>query len=366
MGEELSYFDAVSGRRLLLLCGSGGVGKTTLAAATGLGLARRGRKVLVMTIDPARRLRDALGIPEVHHEPTPVPLEASGTMEALMVHPEHTMDGLMRRQVNDDATFEQIRQNPLYQEARGNLPGSIEYIALGKLHQLATETDYDHILVDTAPMDHALEFFQAPERLLQFMDSSILSSFLQPKGAMRMVATGLGSGPTALFERLEEAIGMRFVRDVVDFINLFDAMYDDFRDRVRDMQALFTDETQTGFLVVGGAHTAALRGFAALSRELEGMGLPLIGGVLNRTCPSFPPVDTRPHGEGEMATLADRLIEGHQRLDAMARTEARRIHAALKSMDGPLWHVPWQPSDTSDLLGLQRIADTIQPFRSAP
>lgn len=370
--------------RVLMFCGSGGVGKTTVAAAVALGLALAGKKVCVMTVDPARRLMDALGLTE--RGVAPVALDLSpfrergllsaegGSLHALMIHPRETMDELLRKLDPDPALLEKIFANRIYQEASGSLSGSIEYIALGKLYEL-TEQDYDHIVVDTAPTRYAMDFFEAPENLVNILDARVIRWFLMPLGQLR--SSFLGRGLKGIIDRIEHAVGIEIIASIVEFVSLFEHLFEDFRTRVRNMHAILRDPKQTRFFVVGAANATSLLDARDLYNAIRRLQMPMGCVVLNRLHPVFPEQTSQAvtewagglatagqPGEPEQAQgqeLARKLCRSYEQVNQVGQRERRLIAKSLGEHYGqtPSVGIPYLEREVSDLEGLAMIAATL-------
>jgi anion-transporting ArsA/GET3 family ATPase len=195
--------EIIDGRRVVVCVGSGGVGKTTISASLALGGARRGRRVLVLTIDPAKRLADALGVRSLGNTPRAIPrkvldrlgVPAEGRLSAMMLDMKRTFDDLVERFAEDTVSRNRILENPIYQHASDALAGSAEYSAMEKVFELSERKDFDLIVLDTPPSQHALEFLEAPQRLLEFLDSRLVHLLLHPAfaaGGAQSPGAGLG------------------------------------------------------------------------------------------------------------------------------------------------------------------------------
>jgi anion-transporting ArsA/GET3 family ATPase len=232
--------------RILVTVGTGGVGKTTVGAAIGLEAARRGKRALVVTIDPARRLADALGVGELGHEPRTLPrkvlrkagIEGRGELVAMMLDTKRTFDELVSRYSPDEEALERILANPIYQNLTDALAGSREYSAMEKLHQLHSAGDYDLIVLDTPPSTHALEFLDAPRRLTGFLQSDFLKLLFRP--ALAMGRTGFRLfrfGSATVLRAMERLTGIGFLRTISDFLLAFESMLEGFTTRAAEIEA---------------------------------------------------------------------------------------------------------------------------------
>ena len=238
---------AVAGRGVVICAGPGGVGKTTTSAAIAAGLARRGAKVLVLTIDPARRRADSLGLPELGNSACRVEperleragLAGDGELWAMTLDAKLTFDELVERNAPDAKTRDAVLRNPIYRQLSSAAAGSQEYMAMEKLYELHSCGDYDVVVLDTPPTRDALDFLDAPGRLSRFIDSRSLQ-FFRASGR-----TGLGlfsRGAGALFSVLKRATGVDLLSDLAEFFNAFGGMSEGFRDRARAVEALLRSD----------------------------------------------------------------------------------------------------------------------------
>ena len=379
-------------RRILVCVGCGGVGKTTISAAVALEAARRGRRALVLTIDPARRLADALGTgPLAGGEPQEIPRERlralgvpdDGALFALMLDVKGTLDGLVERFAEDEAARSRILGNRIYQHVSDALAGSAEYSAMEKVYELSQLERFDLIVVDTPPSQHAIDFLEAPRRLLEFIDSRLVKLLLHP-------ALSAGRFGFRLFQRsafrvlqlIERVSGLGFLEDVSEFLMAFEGMAEGFRERARRVEALLLGPEAAFVLAAGAAGESVQHGQALLGR-LEAAGVPLAGVVMNRvrTWPGGgpPPAQIPPAGRAAeaQAALAQALAEDAGDAvfpaedAAAAAIDATRRHAEVvgrqaRACDdlhsyalrrGLFWRiVPELPRDVHDLEGLAQIA----------
>ena len=240
---------------ILVVCGSGGVGKTTAAAALGLRASLQGRRVLVCTIDPSRRLATSLGLAQLSGKPRALDLRRfdvarGGALFAMTLDTKSTFDALVERHAPNEAAKKRILENRFYREISAALAGSHEYMAMEKLLDLSADERFDLVVLDTPPTRHALDFLEAPDRLMSFLDTSILRFFLKPyffAGRLTIkVATQAGAIALKLVDRL---LGLDFLRDLSEFFLAFEAMYDGFKERAGKVHALLRDP-HSAFLLV--------------------------------------------------------------------------------------------------------------------
>jgi anion-transporting ArsA/GET3 family ATPase len=284
-GGDPTFIDPlVRTKRVIVCCGAGGVGKTTTAAALGVTAAVLGRKVLVLTIDPARRLAEAMGIPASARGPAEVPraqLDAlgvppGGELHAWMLSPEVIFESMVRRLATDEEKVKEILENRLYQHLSRIVAGMQEYTAAEALYTLASDGAYDLVVLDTPPSRHALEFLEAPRKLSMFLDERVIGVFLPRSGAFMRAATDL-------IERVfTRAFGDTFFGDLQAFLGAFSGMFGGMRAHADAVRKLLCS-SDAAFLLVTSPEPAALTEAAFFRAKLKELGLPFAGYVLNRS-----------------------------------------------------------------------------------
>ena len=275
-------------REIVVTCGPGGVGKTTTAAAAGaMAASRIGGRVLVLTVDPARRLADALGLKGIGNEVTEVPakvfadagLPLKGSLHAAMLDTKQSWDALIARHAPDEATRDRILDNPLYQNITGRFIQSHDYIAMERLYELHSTGEWDLIVVDTPPTRNALDFLDAPARMADFFSSRLLRWLITPA---RSSLLNLASKPfTQIADRI---LGTQFLSDIAEFFLSMQSMYEGFVDRANAVARLMADE-RTSFLVVSSSETVPLREAEFFSAELAHRKLDVGAVILNKVLP---------------------------------------------------------------------------------
>lgn len=390
MTRTLSLASMIEQRRVLIWVGPGGVGKTTLAAASALEAARRGRRVLVVTIDPARRLADALGIGTLGGDPTAVPADrlaalgvrAPGSLAAMMLDPKRGFDDLVRRFADDEAAQRGIFENRIYQHVSDALAGSAEYAAMEKVHEMASREDFDLVVVDTPPSQHALDFLEAPQRLLEFLDSRLVQMLLHPAFAAGRLGFRLFQrSAQRVLQLIERISGVSFLEDVSEFLLAFEGMSEGFRERAHAVSARLLSE-ESAFVLVSGPSIESTAHAELMLARLEEHGVPLVGVVTNRVraWPAAEPVPDAIPLPGREAEAEDALARAlaaacepgfAAREAARAAISAAGLYAALVRSDaaasGPLRArteatgrffraVPELPRDVHDLEALHRLA----------
>ncbi|HET7305198.1 MAG TPA: ArsA-related P-loop ATPase [Segeticoccus sp.] len=326
------------GTRIVVCCGSGGVGKTTTAAAVALRAAERGRRVVVLTIDPARRLAQALGIAELDNTPRPVELPdaaAGGSLDAMMLDMKRTFDEVVQAHAAPDKA-EQILANPFYQAVSSSFAGTQEYMAMERLGQLhaqrrgdgSGDPSWDLIVVDTPPSRSALDFLDAPQRLGSFLDGRFVRLLSAPARAggrayLKVFSAGVG----VVTSTLTKVLGGQLLHDVQTFVAALDTVFGGFRARADETYALL-QAPGTAFVVVAAPEHDALREAAYFVDRLEEDGMPLAGLVLNRV--RVPAV--RGLGAARALAAAEALeeLEGADAPQTSGTTAALlRLHADL-------------------------------------
>ena len=353
--------------RVVVCCGAGGVGKTTTAAAMALRAAEYGRTVVVLTIDPAKRLAQALGISDLGNSPQRVPLapEVPGQLFAMMLDMRRTFDEMVIQYSGPDRA-QAILDNQFYQTVATSLAGTQEYMAMEKLGQLLSEDRWDLVVVDTPPSRSALDFLDAPKRLGSFMDSRLWRLLLGPgRGIGRLVTGAVGLAMKAL----STVLGSQMLSDAAGFVQSLDATFGGFREKADRTYALLK-RRGTQFVVVSAAEPDALREASFFVDRLSEERMPLAGLILNRTHPMLCslPVERAIDGaktlEGEQETtngtkaLAMAVLQIHAERAATSKREIR----LLSRFTGANPHVaivgvPSLPFDVSDLEALRAIAD---------
>ena len=358
--------EILDGKRVCICAGSGGVGKTTTSAAIGAGMAARGCKVAVLTIDPAKRLADSFGLAELDNEARRIEPELlagagidadSGELWAMMLDAKQTFDEVIRRYAPDAETRERILSNRIYQQLSAALAGSQEYMAMEKLYELWAEDGYDLLVLDTPPSRNALDFLDAPRRLVQFIEGRALRVFMRPTGiATRIV----GGGASLMFAVLRRITGVDLLDDLAEFFQAFGGMVGGFRERARKVNALLADE-RTCFLVICGPQGEPISEAADFHRGLVAASLPFGGVIVNKVHFGG---GAAPDGELDDALgdtlgdpeLAARVAANHRDFDALAardRANVERLAAKLSSRE--VIQVPYFDDDVHDLAGLVEV-----------
>ncbi|MBM3686422.1 MAG: ArsA family ATPase [Actinobacteria bacterium] len=363
--------------RTIVCCGSGGVGKTTTAAALGLRAADMGRRVCVLTIDPARRLAQAMGLTELDNTPRPVVgVEGDGSLSAMMLDMKRTFDEVVESH-SDPERAQAILDNPFYQALSSSFAGTQEYMAMEKLGQLRAEADregtWDLIIVDTPPSRSALDFLDAPDRLGTFLDGRFIKILTAPaRGAGRGLGKLLGAGLGIFSGVLTKILGAQLLTDLAAFVGAVDTMFGGFRERAEATYALLKDPG-TAFVVVAAPERDALREASYFVDRLEQDGMPLAGLVVNRVQEVRAPELT----VEEALSGAQRLQGEEPRTAALLRLHADRMRNAerqaritrrfMAAHPGvPVASVFALAEDVHDLEGLRAVGSLLATSRSDP
>ncbi|HXO07113.1 MAG TPA: ArsA-related P-loop ATPase [Solirubrobacteraceae bacterium] len=355
--------DLLDGKRVCVCGGSGGVGKTTTSAAIALGMAARGAKVAVVTIDPARRLANALGLQELENEPRRVEperlsaIEVKGELWAMMLDPKRTFDELIDRIAPEPGRAAEIKSNRVYRELSTAVSGSQEFTAIAKLYELDRDGDFDLLVLDTPPSRNALDFLEAPGRLTSFLDGRALKAFVRPTGfGMRV----LSRGAAPFLGALRRVTGLDLISDLSTFFGLLGGMTEDFSERAAEVEKLLRADT-TAFLLVTSAQPAAIEEAVWFRRTLDESGLPFAGVIVNR-------VHHDVQGDADVSNvraaldeglppdLAGRVAQTFADYHVLARRDqlgVQRLGAELG--DQPLVLVPHLDDDVHDIEGLLRV-----------
>src|SRR5690348_14167823 len=362
--------------RIIVCCGSGGVGKTTTAAALGLrAVAQHSRNVVVLTVDPARRLAQSMGLTSLDNIPRPVPGVSGpdgGSLHAMMLDMKRTFDEIVEQHADPERAA-QILANPFYQSLSSGFSGTQEYMAMEKLGQLRRSDSWDLIVVDTPPSRSALDFLDAPQRLSRFLDGRLLRLLVAPaklggRTGMRMLNAGFGL-VTGVITKI---IGSQLLRDVQTFVSAMDTMFGGFRERA-DYTYRLLRAPGTAFLVIAAPEPDALREASYFVERLERDEMPLAGLIVNRVhrSPAARLSAARSLAAAEalqglddsessaLGIAALRLHAERMRQAESERRLARRFTAAHPLV--PMAQIPAQPDDVHDLNGLRVVGSSFGP-----
>ncbi len=356
-----SITDILEGRSICVCAGSGGVGKTTTSAAIAAGMAARGHKVAVLTIDPAKRLADSLGLDELgntERQVDPALFTAAGAetgggeLWAMMLDPKATFDEVVAEYAPDEGARQRILGNRIYQQISGALAGSQEYMAMEKLYELHEAGDYDLLILDTPPSRNALDFLDAPRRLVQFIEGRSMRLFMRPTGIGTRVA---GKGAAVVSSVLRRLTGLDLIEDLSEFFSATAGMIGGFRERAERVNQLLEDD-RTSFLIICGPAGEPIEEAVYLREKLAELGLPFGGIVVNRIhSGAAVPGDLESavaEAVGEPG-LAERVLVSHANRRALADRDAANVARLIERVgEGPLIRVPELSDEVHDLAGL--------------
>jgi anion-transporting ArsA/GET3 family ATPase len=357
----------LKGKQVCVCVGAGGVGKTTVSAALALGLAARGRKVVVVSIDPARRLAGALGLRELSGEPHRIEpdtlvehgIELEGELWAMMLDSKGTFDDLIARLSPDERTREEILSNRIYRELSSAVAGSQEFTAVAKLFELHRSGEWDAIVLDTPPSRDALDFLDAPDRLTRFLEGRALRVLLAPGGVTRGL---FGRGAGLMLTMFARVTGVNLIGELSGFFGSLAGLTDGFRERARSVEQLLRDPV-TGFLIVTSPDRDPAREAAFLHAQLAQEKMGFSGLIVNR----FHDQGLDGHTTEELAQLLSaqlgaklsaRVAANMADFDVLARRDRESVTALSKTLEerDPLL-VPHLDGDVQDLRGLAVIAE---------
>jgi anion-transporting ArsA/GET3 family ATPase len=341
---------------VVVCCGPGGVGKTTVAAALAVHGAVEGRRAVVVTIDPARRLANALGLDALPDTPHVIPGDWPGELSALMLDPKTTFDSLVLKYAPRPDQAEAILDNRFYRNIAGALSGTQEYMAMEKLYELHADGHYDLIVVDTPPTRNALDFIDAPRRITRFLDNRLFRLLMLP-GRVGLRAVNIAA--QAFLRTVSGVVGSQVVTDAVAFFQAFEGMEQGFRDRAQGVRDLMVDG-RTAFVLVSSPRRDAVVEAEFFSDKLAQAHIPVQGLVVNRMQPRFV-AGWSPEGDRERArALADTALgplwANLADLHALADAEEAEIGGLVKRVEpAPVARVPLLQTDVHDLHGLAAV-----------
>jgi anion-transporting ArsA/GET3 family ATPase len=357
----------LEGKRICICAGSGGVGKTTTSAALALGLASRGRKVAVVTIDPAKRLASALGLHELDNEPRLVDpqllaaqgIDMRGELWAMMLDAKRTFDELIGRLAPDARTRDEVLANRIYQELSSAVAGSQEFTAIAKLYELDREGSFDMIVLDTPPSRNALDFLDAPGRLTQFFEGRALKVFLAPTG---LAARVVGRGTGLVFSIFTRLTGVDLVSDLSVFFRALGGLIDGFRERAKGVDALLRDPATT-FLIVTSPEREPSEEAIFFRAKLADADMPFGGLIVNRVhhdgLDGHSPAEAAARLQAALGDrLAARVAANLADFDVLVRRDRESIERLSTALHEPepivVPHLDVDVNDIASLLGVER------------
>jgi anion-transporting ArsA/GET3 family ATPase len=362
-----SVDEILEGKRICICAGSGGVGKTTTSAAIAAGMAARGKKVAVLTIDPAKRLADSLGLPELGNTERRVDpalferhgIDAQGgELWAMMLDAKATFDEVVAKHAPDAETRDRILSNRIYRELSNALAGSQEYMAMERLFELHQEDRYDLLVLDTPPSRNALDFLDAPRRLTQFIEGRSLQLFLRPTGIGMRV---FGRGTSMMFSVLKRVTGVDLIEDISEFFQAFSGMVGGFQERAKRVNELLADK-RSSFLVVCAPQGEPISEAVYFHRKLVEAGLPFGGVIVNKVHAGYDIEESPDEVTSELESLlgddglARRAAENLADFRRLSARDGRNIDRLSREMRArAVICVPYLDEDVHDLGGLMEV-----------
>jgi anion-transporting ArsA/GET3 family ATPase len=373
----MSLADVLESHRVVVCVGSGGVGKTTTAAALAVHAACRGQRVLCLTIDPARRLANSLGLDEMRTEEQEVSaelfarhgLECKGSLSAMMLDTKRTFDDLVTRNASSEEARDRILNNRLYQYISTSLAGTQEYMAMEKLHAVRHDSRFDLIILDTPPTSNALDFLDAPDRLVNAIDSQAMRWFVQAfQGAGKLSLGLVGRGAALVFRGLGKLTGMGFLEQVAEFVIGINDLFGGFRDRANEVAADLRSP-EVAFVVVTSPTPLNVEEAMFFDGRLREAGMAVDAFVVNSVHPLLPEPTAQPEAlEGEArgalpegmdaaraVTRLRRALEDERVVAVAHRIEAERLRTQVSDV-GRFVQVPAFDEDVHDMGALMRVA----------
>jgi anion-transporting ArsA/GET3 family ATPase len=370
-----SIAEIVERKEIIVCAGSGGVGKTTAAAAIALRAALDGKKAAVLTIDPARRLASSLGLKELSDEPSKVPatkfgdasLDPKGELWAMMLDTKTTFDRVVLRYAPTQEQAERIINNRFYRNIAGTLSGTQEYMAMEKLYELHADGGYDVVVIDTPPTRNALDFLDAPKRMTDFFESRVLRWFLIPYmkaggGFMRVANVAA----TTFLRIVKRIVGSEVLDDTAEFFANLEGMYEGFKERAREVAALLKSDV-TSFVVITSPSEDSVREATFFATRLNESGLPFGAVVVNRVHPRYDGgIEfksrqlSKLEGGGVRGRLLAKLLENEEAFMRVVHLEEENLDQLARKIPRHRWvRVPYLEREAVDFPGLAAIADQL-------
>ena len=357
MAPAASLSELLQQRRIVVCCGSGGVGKTTTAAVLALSAARVGRRAVVVTIDPAKRLADALGLDGLTGTPMRIEGDWPGELSAMMLDTKSTFDGLVLANASSAEQGQRILDNRFYKNISEALSGTQEYMAMEKLYELHQRTDFDLIVVDTPPTRHALDFIDAPRRLSRFLDHRLFRVVISPgRGMMRAVNVAAQT----FLRTVAKVVGAEVIDDAVAFFQAFDGMEEGFRERAAAVAELLSDD-DTAFVLVASPRRDTIEEARYFADKLAEAGIAVRALVVNRMHPRFGSGvvgRAQEQADARKGTDLGGLYQNLADFELVASREEEHLAGLADAVyPAPVVRVPFLSSDVHDLDGLSKVAE---------
>ncbi|MCZ6852311.1 MAG: AAA family ATPase [Gammaproteobacteria bacterium] len=376
MSTSLDITALTRDKKIIVCCGSGGVGKTTAAAAMGVLAATQGRSALVMTIDPAHRLAQAMGLDGLSNDPQRVDLDAPGSLHAMMLDSKRTFDRLVESYAANERIRDTIFANNYYQQMSSSLGGSKELIAMERVFEIASAQDYDLLIVDTPPAQRALDFLDAPKRMIDLLDGTLTGLLLKPYGLAARMQFGLFRESSAVTMKfLERLTGFEILTDLSDFMMAFSSMFDGFKDRSHKVMELMRGPG-TSFVLVCAPARMSLGQADQFAARLTSESISIAGVLVNRVHLPFATSGDLADADliSELAPiglLSDKSIDGLTLIARVTgaytsqRALVRSDRAALKQLresELPSHLVPHFNRDLHNMEDMEKFAAALYPY----
>ncbi len=365
--QNSQFKELITQKRVLICCGSGGVGKTTTSAALALFAATQGLKTLVLTIDPAKRLANSLGIEEIDYQEREISaaklkkagIETQAPLFAMMLDTKHTFDNLIKKYSDNPKKAEEILSNQLYRHLSNMIAGSQEYMAMEKLYEILEERDYDLVVLDTPPSRHALDFLDAPRKMKALIGDSLLKWFLKPSIFVGRASFKLLDRPMRrVFKTLDKVAGFEFLQDLSVLLISTSDLLDGFQERAEKVETLLKD-FHTSFLLVASPHPIPISEANFFYQKIKKSNLPFSGFIFNRV--------RVPNRESlkELSQVSSQAKKEYQKIKNFWNQLAKRDQEELEQfkeslgqkMDALIFKtVPEFEQDIHDLKGLYQLA----------
>ena len=384
MLAPMNLAEVVERHRVIVCVGSGGVGKTTTSAAIALHAALAGHNTLCLTIDPARRLANSLGLDAIDHEIRRVPdtlferhgLQPQGALSALMLDMKHTFDELVERYASSSEQRDRILHNQLYQYVSTSLAGTQEYMAMEKLHEVRQESDYDLIVLDTPPTTNALDFLDAPQKLVGAIDSPVMRWFVEALEGSKGLSL-LGKGAGFVLKGMGRLTGAEFLELVAQFVTELNSLFGGFRDRAQQVYDDLRGD-DVAFVIVTSPSPLAVAEAVFFSKKLADYRITPKAIVVNRVHGSQPLSSTREQLLSELRGAAPQLDDPERLLTALLQAQTEADATAAHDSEGvrrlqshvgngmSYTHVPALDRDVHDLSSLHQVAESFSIEPAVP
>jgi anion-transporting ArsA/GET3 family ATPase len=370
MNHELSFQKLTEEKRVLICCGSGGVGKTTTAAAIALSASSRGLKTLVLTIDPAKRLANALGIKNIDYREKMLPRETlkksgitpNAPLYAMMLDTKRTFDAIILKYASSPEQAEAILSNKLYHHLSNMIAGSQEYMAMEKLYEISQERDYDLIVLDTPPSRHALDFLDAPKKMSALVGDSVMKWFLKPSlFVSRAGLSVLDRSMKRVFRSFDKVAGFEFLQDLSAMLVTTSGLLAGFQERADKVQALLHDR-QTSFILIASPQPIPLQEADYFFKKINEYSLPFSGFIFNRV--QFIPGDGEKPPNGLTKKTRERYAEVERLFKSLSERDQRQLKKFQKKtgLEGANYFfrvLPQLEHDVHDLASLKDLGERL-------